>query len=80
VAKTLLLGRTAYRVITRRKNAHTIHPLDAEYPHLLLMRDPSNRARWGLVKRGSNDVTFYRAIGGDGATADAFEPFTRRSR
>lgn len=73
MAKTILLGTTAYRVITRRKNSHTLQPINAENPHLLLMRDPLNRTRWGL-NRGGN-VTWYRAVGGDGATADAFEAY-----
>jgi hypothetical protein len=68
MAKTLLLGKRAYRVLTRRRNSITLQPLDTEYPHVLLMRDPDpgTRARygerWGVSDWDARRVTWYRKL------------------
>ena len=46
--KTIILGKTPYRVMKRRKQSISLQPIGTEYPHSLLLRrsvaDPSRTA------------------------------------
>ncbi len=38
MAKTVILGKTPYRVLRRDRMAISLKPIDTEYPHSLLLR------------------------------------------
>lgn len=72
MAKTIILGKTPYRVMKRSALSFSLQPIGSEYPHSLLLRDPPYRTkeppareRWGHAHRGSNEVTWYRRISDD---------------
>lgn len=72
MAKTIILGKTPYRVLKRRKMSISLQPIGTEYPHSLLLRrsvaDPRRsewRDQWGHVPRGSDRVTWYRQLSDD---------------
>lgn len=82
MAKTIILGKTPYRVLRRDSLSISLHPVDSEYPHSLLLRDPPYKTaeepanpRWGHNSRGRRDVTWYRQI-----SDDVFEKVTRGKR
>ena len=70
--KTVILGKTPYRVLRRDSLHLTLQPIDSEYPHTLLLRDPpyradvaADRVRWGISSRDGRSVTWYRQISDD---------------
>ncbi len=72
MARTVLVGKRWWRVLKRWNHSFTLQPLDSEYPHVTILRDPSRPAgssgeRWG-VSDGGRGVTWYRKV-----AADVFE-------
>lgn len=64
--KTVILGKTPYRVLKRRPHYMDLQPIDTEYPHSLLLRDPTRAtARWGHAFKGNRSVTWYQQVSDD---------------
>lgn len=70
--KTIILGKTPYRVLKRDKLHLVLQPINSEYPHLLLLRDPPYvtkeapaRERWGHTPSDGRSVTWYRKVSDD---------------
>lgn len=68
--KTIVLGKTPFRVMKRRKTSISLQPIDSEYPHSSLLRrfvaDPSRAAwkeQWGHVVAGR--TAWYRQLSDD---------------
>jgi len=71
VAKTVILGKTPYRVLKRRRWSISLQPIDTEYPHSFLMRrsvaDPKRTEwtdQWGHVL-GGKTVGWFRQLDTD---------------
>jgi len=72
MAKTIILGKTPYRVLKRSGLSISLQPVGTEYPHTLLLRDPPYktkeppaRPRWGHSHRDRNEITWYRQLSDD---------------
>ena len=70
MAKTVLLGKKAYRVLKRYRTSLSLQPLDTEYPHTMLIQDPLLRTRWGHVSSltvgyNQEQPTWYRRLSDD---------------
>jgi hypothetical protein len=71
VAKTVVLGKTPYRVRHRYTKSISLQPIDSEYPHTILLRrdvsDPRRKEwkdQWGHL-RGGTTVAWYRQLDDD---------------
>jgi len=70
MAKTILLGKTPYRVLRQYRVSFSLQPLSSEYPHSILLRDPPYatkvapvKERWGHVTGGRDrEAKWYRRI------------------
>lgn len=67
MAKIVLLGADAYRVITRRRNSFRLQPAGAENPHTTIFRLPGE-TRWAHSPHGSSRgsrVDWYQQVDDD---------------
>lgn len=73
MARTVIVGRRTYRVLRRGPQSLTLQPLDTEYPHSVLLRDPDPGTRskfgerWGMSQGHGqrSKVAWYRKISDD---------------